>query len=88
MLYYDRIDIKVTTRNNSKQCLICINHGFKFQDSFCNSCHVLTMPSVNMSDIAIITIKNLDYCCIIHNISKPDAITLLESPVPENCGYI
>ena len=34
------------------------------------------MLSVDTSDIAIITIKNVDYCCIIHNISKSEAINL------------
>ena len=33
----------------------------------CNGCHDLTMLSVNLSDIAIITIRNVDYFCIIHN---------------------
>ena len=35
------------------------NQGFTFQDSVCNGCHDLTMLSVNRSDIAIITIKNV-----------------------------
>ena len=82
MLYYDRIDISKgndpTKSNRSKECMIChycfLNHGFRFQDSVCNSCHDLTMLSVNISDIAIITIKNVDYCCIIHNISKSETI--------------
>ena len=64
------------------------NHGFKFQDSVCNGCHDLTMLSVNISDIAIITVKNVDYRCIIHNISKSEAINLLENSVLEDCGYI
>ena len=64
MLYYDRIDISqgidLVKSNNSKECMIChcfLNHGFEFQDSVCNGCHDLTMLSVNISDIAIITIK-------------------------------
>ena len=61
------------------------NHGFKFQDFACHGCHHLI---VNISDIAIITVKNEDYHCIIHNISKSDAINLLKSSVLENCGYI
>ena len=32
------------------------------------------MLSVNISDIAITSIKNVDYCCFIHNISKSEAI--------------
>ena len=93
MLYYDRIDIcegiDLAKSKNSKKCMIChywfFNHGFKFKDSACNACHIL---SVNLNDIAIVTIKNVDYHCIIHNISKSKAIKLLEDPVLENGGYI
>ena len=46
------------------------------------------MLSVNISDIAIIAIKNVVYRCIIHNISKSKAINLLESAVVEDHGYI
>ena len=54
------------------------NHGFKFQDSVCNGCHDLTMLSVNISNIAIITVKNVDFRCIIHSISKSEATNLLK----------
>ena len=64
------------------------NHGFKLQDSVRNGCHVFTMLSVNISDITIITIKNVDYRCIINNSSKSEAISLLENPVLEGFGYI
>ena len=46
------------------------------------------MLSVNISDIAIITIENIDYPCIIHNISKSEAINLLENSVLEYRGYV
>ena len=36
------------------------------------------MLSVNICDIAFITVKNVDYYCIIHNISKSKAINLLK----------
>ena len=45
------------------------------------------MSCVNISDIAIITIKKVDYCCIIHN-SKSEAINLLENSVLEDRGYL
>ena len=50
-------------------------------------CHDLTMLSVNISNVAIITIKNVDYCCIIHNITKSEAINLLKNSVFEDRGY-
>ena len=68
--------------------MILFNHGFKFKDSVWNGCHGLTMFSVNISDITIITVKNDDYRCIIHNISKSEAIYLLKSAVLEDRGYM
>ena len=68
--------------------LVFFNHGFKFQDYVCNGCHGLTMSSVNISNIAIITSKSVDYRCIIHNVSKFEAINLLKSSVLEDRGYI
>ena len=96
MLYYDKIDISEgidpAKSNKSKECMIYhywfFNRGFKFQDSICNGCHDLTMLCLKISDNNIITVKNVDYRCIIHNISKSEAINLLESAVLENCGYI
>ena len=64
MLYYDRIDISegidLTKSNESKERMIChywcFDHGFKFQDHVCNDCRDL-MLCLNISDIAIITVK-------------------------------
>ena len=69
MLYHDRIDVSegaaLAKSNYSKKCTSCsyyfFNHRFEFQDAVCNGCHDLTMLSVNISDIAVITIKNVDY---------------------------
>ena len=64
------------------------NHGFKFQDSVCNGCYDWTILGVNIRDTAIITVKNVDYRCIIRKISRSEAINLLKNYVLENCGYI
>ena len=96
MLYYDRIDINeeidLAKSNRSKECMIChywfFNYGFMFQDSVCNGCQYLTKLSVNINDIVIITVKNVDYRCIIHNISKSASINLLKISVLEDRGYI
>ena len=34
---------------------------------------------MNLSDIAILNIKGADYCCIISEISKGEAIKLMQS---------
>ena len=57
---------------------ICIfKTKFEFQPYECNKCHDLLLMSVNLSDIAILRIKTINYCCIITGISKFDAIKLL-----------
>ena len=72
--------------NNSKECMMCdywfFDPGFKVHKSACNGCHDLTALSVNIVDIAIITVKSVGYCCTIHNISQFEAIKLLK-----NFGY-
>ena len=50
---------------NSKKCFVChyclFNRGFNFQDSICNGCHDFPMLCLNVSDIVIITVKDVDY---------------------------
>ena len=92
MLYYDRIDVSeaidLAKSNNSKENMICrylfFNRGIKFQDYVCNVCHDLSMLCLNISNIAIITVKNVDYFCIMYNISKSEAINLLKRSVLED----
>ena len=96
MLNYESIDVSEETdptkSNKNKECLIghywLFNHGFKFQDSVSNGWHDLTMLNFNLSNITIITVKNVEFCCIICNISKSGAINLLESVALVNHGYI
>ena len=72
MIYYDKIDISngidVNKVIESKECDIYhywyfLNKGFKFQAYVCNGCYHLLI-SMNLSDIAILSIKSADYCCI------------------------
>ena len=71
MVYYNRIDISegidLAKSNNSKECMIwflIMDSNFKILYA-----HDLAMLRVHISDIAIITVKNVDYDCITHNIS-------------------
>ena len=97
MLYYDnRIDlseeIDIAKSNNNKECIVChywfFNHGLKFQDYICNGCHDLRMVRLNISDMDVITVKSVDYRCIVHDISKSEAILLIEKSVLDHRGYI
>ena len=64
------------------------NNGFKFQDYICNGCDDSSMLCLNISTIAIITVKSGDYCCIIYNINKSEAVKLLKNSVFQDCGDI
>ena len=46
------------------------------------------MFCVDISNIATITVKGGDCCCIIHGISKPNTINLLGNSVLDDRGYI
>ena len=52
---------------------------FKFQPDVCNECHDVLMMSINLIDIAILNIHGVDYRCIIHGISKIEAMGLLRN---------
>ena len=65
-----------------------LNYGLKFQGCVSNGCHDLLMHCVNISNIAVITVKGADYCCIIYVITKSNAITLLKNYVLADRGYI
>ena len=92
MLQYDKIDIHkridVAKSNNSKECRIChyqlFDHGFKFQDSVCSGCHGLTMLCTSISNIGIITVKGVYHHYTIHDISKSEAIHVLENSMHED----
>ena len=64
------------------------NQGFKFQNFICNGCHDLTMLCLNLSDIVIITVKNVDFRYIFGEISKSEAIHLLRNYVLDDREYI
>ena len=53
-----------------------LDKGFKFQPNISNGCHDLLMMSMNLNNIANLTIHGADYCCIISGISKNEVVSL------------
>ena len=49
---------------------------------------MLLFLSVNICNIAIITVENVGYRCVVHTINKSEAINLLKNAVLEDRGYI
>ena len=88
MLFFDRIDVSEGTDINkistSKECDIChywyfLNKRSKFHPNVCNRCNDLLMMSMNLSDIAILNIKDSDYHYIISGTSKSETVNLMQN---------
>ena len=87
MLYFDRIDVSEGTDVNKSialhECVAChyryfLEINFRFQ-KVCDGCHDVfsIMIYISLYDIAILNICGVDYCCIINEINKSEAINLL-----------
>ena len=57
-------------------CSCFLNKGFDFQSSVCNGCHDILMMSYVMNSIAILNLHGVEFCSIIVEISKSEAINL------------
>ena len=49
---------------------------------------VFMMISLEIKNIATITFEGIDYYCVIHDVSKSDAISLLKGSVLDDKAYI
>ena len=56
-----------------------LNKWFTFQPNVCNECNDVLMMSINLSNVAILNIRGVDYCCTVNGISKSDAVSVLEN---------
>ena len=93
MLQYKRIDVSVgidlNNSDKSKECMICHcwylkGIGHKYEPHVCNGCQDLSMMVYDLNDFMILNIKSIDYRCYVFNMSKNDAITLLNNSVLDN----
>ena len=87
MLHCDKIDVSIGNviykTSKIKKCIFCIlvfpDNGLKFQSSVCNGCDDISGMYIDINSIVILTIYDIDYCCIIIEISKREAIHLLKN---------
>ena len=66
-----------TMRNCRYWCFI--NYSFRFQLNVCNRCYDLLMMSMNLGDIAVLSVKGSDYRCIISFIRRNKVIKLMQN---------
>ena len=62
--------------------------GFKYQSYACNGCHDFNMTVQDLSDLFIVTIKNVDYRCYIVGVDKKDATSSLNNFVLGDKGVL
>ena len=93
MLQYERLDISkgidFDKTNKSVECMICHDWyfkdvGSKYQPYVCNGYHDFSMIVQKLDDFVILRVKGVDYRCCVVNISKKDAVSLLNNSVLDN----
>ena len=58
--------------------------GYKYELHVCNRGHDLSMVVYDLNDFMVLSIKGIDYRCYVCNMSKSDAIHLLNNSVLDN----
>ena len=53
--------------------------GYEYEQYVCNGCHDLSMMVYDLDDFMSLNIRGVDYRCFVFNISKNDAIKLLNN---------
>ena len=88
MLEYDRIDISkesdINKTNVSKECDIChywyfLDKHFHYEPYLCNSSHYLMQKAMNLTDVAIVSVKGNDYRIHFWYMSKDDEISIMNN---------
>ena len=91
MLQYEKIDISegidLNKSDKSKEGIFK-DIGYKYEPLVCNKCHDLSMVVYDLKDLMILNIKGVDYRCYVFNMSKSDAIKLLNNSVLDKKGVL
>ena len=62
--------------------------GFKYQPYVCNKCHDLSVVVQGLKGLMMLKIKGVDYKCYVFNMSKKEAIKLLNNSQLDNKGVL
>ena len=96
MLQYERTvseGIDVNKTSLSKECRLCHywcfkDVEFKFEPHVCNKCHDVLMTAYELKNILILSVKGVNFRCILCGISKDEAINRLNNSVLEDKGLL
>ena len=62
--------------------------GYKCEPHVCNECHNLLMVVYDLKDFTVLNIKCVDYRCSVFDMSRSDAITLINNSELDNKGVL
>ena len=62
--------------------------GYKYEPYVCNKCHGLSMVAYELKNVAILNVKGVDYRCVLWNMTKNDAINVLNNYWLDNKGVL
>ena len=97
MLRYKKIDVSegidVNKTSTSKECELCHywffkDVEFKFEEHVCNKCHDLLMMAFSLKNIAILSVKETTFRCILMGISKNEGLKRLNNSVTYDRGVL
>ena len=97
MLHYERIDISegidFDKSDKPKESMICHywyfkNIGYKYEPRVCKKYHDLLIAVYDLKNLMILNIKCVDYRCYVFNMSRSDAINLLNNSWLDNKGVL
>ena len=97
MLIYERIDVSegidFDKTEKLKGCMICHywffkSKSFNFETLLCNGCHGISMMFYELKNITIFKIKNVDYRCILWNMTYDEAFNLLNNSTLDERGSL
>ena len=83
MLYYNKINVSerivINKSNKSEECMICrywyfLDLNYTYEPEVCNGCHDILMMAYELENIAILNVKDIDYRCVISNMTRNGAI--------------
>ena len=86
MLQYEKTDVSegidVNKRSASKESMLCHywyfkNVGFKIEPHVCNKCHDVLMTAYELKNIGILSVKGVDFMCILWGLSRDEAVNRL-----------
>ena len=62
--------------------------GYRFGRSVCNKYHDISIMAYNLENIVMLNVKDVDYRCVLWNMTRNDAINRLNSSKLDDKGVL